>query len=511
MTETAFAYHQRTKHGFGGFAASPDTLDWDAQPNPFREFLGAEKIDLDLAPQNCSSAPFSRAGLGALLHLSFGLSAWKSFGPDRWALRCNPSSGNLHPTESYVLSENFPGVADGLHHYLSRDHVLEQRRADPPGEGPPRLWIGLSSIPWREAWKYGERAFRYCQLDLGHALGALAYAANTLGFSAKMVENLDSAPLSRLLGLDRAEDFGRAEREDADALIEIFEREGAPSAPADKIGLWSGAANLLDARPMYRWPVIDDVVQATLGSAGENFVATAPREAKDITAELILQRRSAQAFNPKHRMAPDEFFAMLAALAPQKSPFDLWSFSPRVHPLLFVHRVEGLPQGLYALPRSAAGEALMRQNFFADFLWRKVEEANLPLYLLKEMDARGLARRLFCNQGIGGDSSFGVALLAEFSPLVAQNPWRYRQLHWEAGLIGQVLYLEAERQNLRGTGIGCYFDDETHALFGLKDQNLQSLYHFTVGLPYVDSRIATEPAYPTKSRPEFFAHDGSNA
>ncbi|MBB4198793.1 nitroreductase [Rhodoblastus sphagnicola] len=503
----AFAYHQRTKHGFGGFAASPDTLDWDAQPNPFREFEGAEKIDLDLAPQACCSAPFSRAGLGALLHLAFGLSAWKSYGPDRWALRCNPSSGNLHPTEAYVLSENLPGLADGLHHYLSRDHILEHRRADAPADGPARLWIGLSSIAWREAWKYGERAFRYCQLDLGHALGALGYAAQALGFRARLVEGLDSAALAHRLGLDRAEDFGPAEREDADALVEIFADDGAPSPPPAKTGVWAGAANVLDRRPMYRWPVIEDVTRATLGAGAENFTAPAPRRTENISADLILQRRSAQAFNPKHRMTPNAFFEALDALAPRHQPFDLWTFAPRVHPLLFVHRVEGLPQGLYALPRSAEGEKLLRQKFSADFAWSKVLDAPdaLPLFLLKEGDTRGLARRLFCNQAIGGDSTFGVAMLAEFGPLVEQNPWRYRQLHWEAGLIGQTLYLEAERIGLRGTGIGCYFDDETHALFGLTGSDLQSLYHFTVGLPYVDTRIATEPAYPHKVRPERFA------
>ena len=39
------------------------------------------------------------------------------------------------------------------------------------------LLVGLTSIHWREAWKYGERAFRYCQHDVGHGLGALALAA----------------------------------------------------------------------------------------------------------------------------------------------------------------------------------------------------------------------------------------------------------------------------------------------------------------------------------------------
>ena len=39
-----------------------------------------------------------------LFELALGLSAWKEYGGSRWALRCNPSSGNLHPTEAYVVA-----------------------------------------------------------------------------------------------------------------------------------------------------------------------------------------------------------------------------------------------------------------------------------------------------------------------------------------------------------------------------------------------------------------------
>jgi len=53
-----------------------------------------------------------------------------------------------------------------------------------------RCFIGLSSVHWREAWKYGERAFRYCRLDVGHALGALRYAAGTLGWEIRLMEKL---------------------------------------------------------------------------------------------------------------------------------------------------------------------------------------------------------------------------------------------------------------------------------------------------------------------------------
>ena len=58
-----------------------------------------------------------------------------------------------------------------------------------------------------------------------------------------------------------------------------------------------------------------------------------------------------------------------------------------------------------------------------------------------------------------------------------------------------MLYLEAEAAGVRGTGIGCYFDDAVHKLLGLDGDRFQSLYHFTVGSPVEDPRLMTLPAY----------------
>ena len=71
----------------------------------------------------------------------------------------------------------------------------------------------------------------------------------------------------------------------------------------------------------------------------------------------------------------------------------------------------------------------------------------------------------------------------------------YRHLFWESGVIGQVLYLEAEAAGIRSTGIGCFYDDAVHDLLGIRDHSLQSLYHFTVGGPVEDTRLTTEPGY----------------
>ena len=71
----------------------------------------------------------------------------------------------------------------------------------------------------------------------------------------------------------------------------------------------------------------------------------------------------------------------------------------------------------------------------------------------------------------------------------------YPRLFWETGLVGQVLYLEAEAHDLRATGIGCFLDDEMHKILGLKSSEWQSLYHFTVGKPIEDTRLETKPPY----------------
>ncbi len=88
-------------------------------------------------------------------------------------------------------------------------------------------------------------------------------------------------------------------------------------------------------------------------------------------------------------------------------------------------------------------------------------------------------------------------MIAEFvTPIEHYGPWFYPRLFWEAGVIGQVLYLEAEAAGIRSTGIGCFFDDPMHEVLGLQGRQYQDLYHFTIGGAVEDSRLTTLPAYP---------------
>ncbi len=89
-----------------------------------------------------------------------------------------------------------------------------------------------------------------------------------------------------------------------------------------------------------------------------------------------------------------------------------------------------------------------------------------------------------------------MAMLAEFrEPLETWGAWFYKRLHWESGVVGQLLYLEAEAIGIRATGIGCFFDDYTHEVAELTGDGLQDIYHFTVGGPLEDERLASHPPY----------------
>ena len=179
-------------------------------------------------------------------------------------------------------------------------------------------------------------------------------------------------------------------------------------------------------------------------------------------------------------------------------PWDVWSYDPAIHLLIFVHRVEGLKPGLYFLVRDPQKLSFIQQSMNPELTWSPVPGCpeDLPLYWLLEGDAKKLAVQVSCHQEIAGDSAFSFGMLAEFEGRLREGEaWRYPRLFWESGLLGQVLYLEAEAAGVRATGIGCFFDDPVHEIVAVKGLSLQSLYHFTIGGPVEDRRLMTLSPY----------------
>ncbi|MFO8084761.1 MAG: SagB/ThcOx family dehydrogenase [Desulfobacterales bacterium] len=524
-------YHDATKHHYQRFAKSLGYMDWANQPEPFRYFEGRSPIQLPLLEKDPKATymdlysreknlekPFSLKNIAGFLELSLGLSAWKGIPGSRWSLRINPSSGNLHPTEVHLVLPAINGTIDaGVYHYNAFLHALEPRAVF-SGD----LWekierhfqtkgfiVAASSIFWRESWKYGERAFRYCNHDAGHALACLSFSANLFGWKVLYLNALSDDDIETLLGFDRTA-WPPMEKEHPDFLCYVLPssenleiRSFSEEILKDFAGLnFFGTPNCL-SQDHYHWEKIESAnlavkkprtrpVQISFDDKPyvNNVLSKLP------AAKIIRQRRSALGFNPDGSADLTQFLAMLDKTLPRNNgaPFDVQLLFPCVHLLLFVHNVKGLNQGLYFFLRNSKDINTIRVLSRPEFLWKTVKQ-DFPLYLLQEGNFRQTAARVSCYQDIGGQSAFSLGMIASFQDLVEKNPYFYRYLFWETGMIGQVLYLEAEAHGLRGTGIGCFFDDAVHDILGFEDNQFQSLYHFTVGEHIEDRRLKTLPPY----------------
>ncbi len=524
-------YHETTKHQPRRSAKSLGFMDWANQPNPFRFFENSPLLRLPFiqedskaphqnlfSPDNSPPQPYSLKMVAAIAELSLALSAWKVVPGSKWSLRINPSSGNLHPTESYWLLPETQSLPEGFYHYDPFSHGMALRTQWDPSlrqiitnefdsEG---FFVILTSIFLRESWKYGERAYRYCNHDVGHALAALSFAANLQGWQVTALHETDDESLQKMLGLDRFQ-LPEGEQEEPDVVC-WFHPRGTNSPgmkiPESIINTLSTSDLVGTPEPLtqsiHPWPIIKQTAETCVKPQTEPIIVKYPGfeplnlpETPLSAATIIRTRRSAVSFDPqKSEMSLVHFLGMLDATLPRPNiaPFYLEIGHPQVHLFVFVHRVTGLEPGLYVFIRDPAFKSELKQKTKPEFLWQVVDH-KVSFFLLQTGDMQDLAARLSCQQEIAGESAFSLGMVAHFSENLQKKPYLYKHLFWETGMIGQVLYLQAEAYGFRGTGIGCFFDDLMHNVCGFKDNHFQSLYHFTIGYPVDDSRISTQPPY----------------
>ena len=511
--QTVFQYHETTKHSQQRYARSLGYMDWATQPDPFRDYRGTEIVKLPLAMENTTppyhlldddlpSAPLVIESISQLLQFSMGIAAHKESGGNSWAVRCNASSGNLHPTETYIV---LPPVLKEqnnkttVYHYAPKDHVLESLATLETSfweELPEQSFIiGLSGISWREVWKYGERAFRYTQLDAGHAWQSIVVSAKMLGWKITRLDSVSDDDISTLLGLGQKDRFFETENPDMLFVVSPEKTESSLNVQAlvDSMPLrFDGVANKL-SQSMQEWdiiPAIEDATSSMQIAQAETSQEKVIREPSQESKDVVLNRRSIHVMQKESSLiSKEQFHLMLKSVG---TSLDLKDNS--AHLLLFVHRVQDYQPGLYILIRNDRDTQDLKSQMHTAFIWGKTDLYNL--YFLEGRDAQMASKSISCSQDIASDGAFSLGMLCNFSQqLQTFGSHRYKELYWECGMIGQQLYLEATSMGLSGTGIGCFLDDMMHNMIGLKDNRFQILYHFTVGRGHVDSRIMTKPAY----------------
>ena len=503
-TERLFAYHQATKHSYDSVRTNAHFLDWRNQPDPFRTYEGIPLITLPAEPGFPDVGTFATiaalaeeprtakgskskyrqevelnvAWLSRLLWHSMAISAWKKVPGTgyRYSLRVNPSSGNLHPTETYLALLGFTGVDDGLYHYRADRHALELRsRGDwteqfaralvLPWAAQSPLIVGLTSIFWREAWKYRDRAYRYCCHDLGHAMMSLLLAARALGLPGGVVTHFSDLHLTHTLDL--------AESDEAPMAFLVF----PPQSPSGRLRALSpekptGIPNQLSAEEvpyqlllgMHRSTILPDppgplprISPTNAGTANKPSLPDPPRDAP--LGPTVRRRRSALDFDARTPPMERDDLEQLLDFATRDWSAD-WrgNFGGETTPgetgadfvtlYLYLHRVRDCDPGVYRWDKSS----------------RRLEQ-------LHPGNVERVAAYLSLEQPLAGNACFAVSMIADLDEVARVFGNRgYCYVHFEAGAIGQRFYVGAEALSWNATGMGAFYDDDVHRYLGFLEE-----------------------------------------
>jgi SagB-type dehydrogenase family enzyme len=475
-------YHEFTKHSVQSLRRTQHVLDWNNMPDPFRHYTGVPVLDLPADPPSpeIPALELLQGGTGKrtvvdgpaflsqLLFYSASISASKLVPSTgyRYALRVNPSSGNLHPTEFHFITRGLQQWPDGLYHYRPSSHMAEQRAVGDfemksITSSAPIVFI-LTSIAWREAWKYRDRAYRYCLHDIGHAWQAIALAARAMGCESVAFRDFPDDEVAR---------YCRFSDDEWPMLILELTGESIPvQVPQHRETVWyGGEANQLSPEIVaYPWidaiheatkPIVNAPAEPAPTGMGE-IKLPAPASSNLTFGEVARKRRSALDFvgGP-----PSISLAQLSAILSTTSPNFIQLY-------LYVHRVDGLEPGVY---RYWPGRAELEQ--------------------IRSGDQRVAAAGLSLGQDLAGNACVAFSMIADLERAVRSRvdggDRGYRYVHFEAGAIGQRLYLAAEALGLGATGIGAFFDDEVHRYLKLTPEQGQVVYHFAIGYPVPDYRV----------------------
>jgi len=486
-------YHESTKHSVESLRRAQHVLDWANMPDPFRQYEGVPVLDLPADPpapempalellQGAFGATPAADGprfLSQLLFYSTAISASKRVPSTgyRYALRVNPSSGNLHPTEFHFVTRGLKGWPDGLYHYRPAAHMAEQRALGHfdlrlAGGFSPVVFV-LTSIVWREAWKYGDRAYRYCLHDMGHAWQALALAARAMGCDSFAAGHFPDDEVAQIC---------RPDQDEWPMLIVTLHGSSIPVREADASEtIWFGGhANQL-SKERISYPLIDGIHAATkLGNregSGISYAEPASTGSGEIKLpspasstrtfdEVARMRRSALDF--LGGMQSISLAQLSVILAVTAQPFFADFAGTRfIRLYLYAHRVDGLQPGVYRF-------------------WQERAE----LEQISGGDQRVAAAGLSLGQDLAGNACVAFSMIGDLDRTVRAHGNRgYRYVHFEAGAVGHRLYLAAEALGLGATGIGAFYDDEVHRYLNLAPEEGQVVYHFAIGYPVLDPRL----------------------
>ncbi|MGI8502642.1 MAG: SagB/ThcOx family dehydrogenase [Hassallia sp.] len=423
---TGKAYHDATKHSYLSVQIDPNYVDSSTQPSSFKFYPKFyRRISLDFLNNSTHS----------FIWLTSAITLEKTYKNTVDKLRVNPSAGALYPTEVYVQIRGIQGMIDGIYHLEVENNclVLIYELIDDGLEAyilPNNRIIGfiflISCVYYRSSWKYKDRSIRYCLLDSGHHLGAIAASAFLHDRDIQLVFDFDKLALNADLGFEN--------KEFITACVTSGEvQEKKVRRLRLKVPFVSGTDYFEQNR------VIEEAYKETALQKSCFQKIKHPQFSfdRDKFSQAVWNRRSIRRFQ-KQFISQEVYSNILQEL---EQPISTASFE-EVEIYAVVHRVEGIKPGLYK------GTHLVKQGDFSE-----------------------KTGYLCVNQAIASSGAVTLFFVSNYT--------NYQTAMQMAGFLGQRLYLASNYWGIHCSGIGAYYDDETQQFL---ETDKDVLYAMAIGI-----------------------------
>ena len=500
--DSAWGYHDGTKHSLGSIRMDAHYMDFDNQPFPFKIYTDLESIPLPHdSPQSGVPAlsAISAASvhpqvasvpdlgvLASILYNSAGITKRGIFPGGELLFRAAACTGALYHIELYLVCGDLPGLPAGVYHFGPRDFALSRLRsgdyrgvlAEASG-GEERVaqapvTVVCTSTYWRNSWKYQARAYRHCFWDSGTILANLLSVSGAHEVPARVVGSFVDETVNQLLGLD-------TQREVALGLVPLGWSPDSPAEPLETPSIKHSTLPLSKTevdypaiRQMHEASSLVSVEEAERWHGGMDQLAipepsglvhpmdlSSDDQIPDWTIERVIGRRGS---TRQFLRRPISFHQLSTILNNSTRGIPSDFLEPEGTMLnqlyLIVNDVEGLPSGSY--------------------VYHHQRDA---LELLQEGDHRQVAGHLGLQQALPTDASVDVFLMTDLKPVLERYGNRgYRAAQLEGGIIGGKLYLAAYAQRLGASGL-TFFDDDVTTFFSPHAEGKSVMFLVALGVP----------------------------
>ena len=501
-------YHEETKHSEISIRYSHHVMDWGDKPNPFKVYRSLPQVLLPsdvFRPKSGAfkaltklkfeknRKPIDVATLAGILFFSGGLTRESKLPFGTYHMRAAPATGALYPIEIYVVNGDIDGLKAGVYHFGPADFALTRLRdGDYRAElssatgnqesltSSPVILV-LTSLAWRNAWKYQSRSYRHWFWDSGVLTSNLLATAASAKLDAQLVMGFSDRSVDKLLCLEEGKEasivlisLGR----DSNIMASQSTQDVSEFKPEmlslsrnemtyDAIWKMHEASSLYEAEDVRSWTqgtreiplpketVSNDIVTYPL------IVERGGDSLQEPTLEeVILRRGSTRRFSS----SPISFGQLSEIIINSTTPLPMDFLDEKnttnVHIYFIANAVEGLPSGAYYFNRE-----------------------RMRLAQIKQGELRKISGYLCLDQPLFSVASVVFFLMTDLNVMLNRYGNRgYRASQFEAGVVAGNIYLSAYAVGIGASG-STFYDDSVTEFFSPHAAEKSTMIAVGIGNP----------------------------